>query len=165
MGNHELTCIKRRPKMKNYFIKIQLALVLSNFVLIECKLSDERLCADPDCSVLLGVGKTVLKYFAKDEGMLSFANNKPVKIFSKGAGSNPDLWGVMIDGRRGYINKGHLQEQRVYARDLKFTVPTEFNQGVKEEEELKEAEGEKQEESKEVKEEEKNNDNKKEKKN
>jgi len=46
--------------------------------------------------VLLGVGKTVLKYFAKDDGMLSFANNKPVKIFSKGAGTNPDLWGVMV---------------------------------------------------------------------
>merc|ERR1712126_283852 len=127
MGNHELTCIKRRPKMKNYFIKIQLALVLSNFVLIECKLSDERLCADPDCSVLLGVGKTVLKYFAKDEGMLSFANNKPVKIFSKGAGSNPNLWGVMIDGKRGYVNKAHLQEQRAYRKDLEFTVPTEFS--------------------------------------
>jgi hypothetical protein len=42
------------------------------------------------------VGKTVLKYFAKDEGMLSFANNKPVKIFSKGAGTNPNLWGVMV---------------------------------------------------------------------
>ena len=40
--------------------------------------------------------KAVLKYFAKDEGMLSFANNKPVKIFSKGAGSNPNLWGVMV---------------------------------------------------------------------
>ena len=57
-----------------------------------------------------------------------------------------------------------MQEQRVYARDLKFTVPTEFNQGAKEEE-SKEAEVEKQEESKEVKGEEKNNDDKKEKKN
>ena len=45
---------------------------------------------------MIGHGRTVLKYFAKDEGMLSFANNKPVKIFSKGAGSNPDLWGVMV---------------------------------------------------------------------
>ena len=45
---------------------------------------------------VIGVGRTVLKYFAKDEGMLNFANNKPVKIFSKGAGSNPDLWGVMV---------------------------------------------------------------------
>ena len=46
--------------------------------------------------VLVGVGKTVLKYFASEDGMLSFANNKPVKIFSKGAGSNPDLWGVVV---------------------------------------------------------------------
>ena len=45
---------------------------------------------------MVGVGKTVLKYFASEDGMLSFANNKPVKIFSKGAGSNPDLWGVMV---------------------------------------------------------------------
>ena len=47
-------------------------------------------------AAVIGHGRTVLKYFAKDEGMLSFANNKPVKIFSKGAGSNPDLWGVMV---------------------------------------------------------------------
>ena len=53
-------------------------------------------CLHQNILVLLGVGKTVLKYFAKDEGMLSFANNKPVKIFSKGAGTNPNLWGVMV---------------------------------------------------------------------
>ena len=47
-------------------------------------------------AAVIGHGRTVLKYFAKDEGMLSFANNKPVKIFSKGASSNPDLWGVMV---------------------------------------------------------------------
>merc|ERR1712123_301885 len=140
MGNHELTCIKMRPKMINYFIKIQIALVLSNFILTEAKVSDQRQCADPNCSVLLGVGKTVLKYFAKDDGMLSFANNKPVKIFSKGAGTNPDLWGVMIDGKRGYVNKAHVQEQRVYRKDLEFTIPTEFAEPIPEEVKEKEAE-------------------------
>merc|ERR1711892_8984 len=140
MGNHELTCIKMRPKMKNYFIKIQIALVLSNFILTEAKVSDQRQCADPNCSVLLGVGKTVLKYFAKDDGMLSFANNKPVKIFSKGAGTNSDLWGVMIDGKRGYVNKAHVQEQRVYRKDLEFTIPTEFAEPIPEEVKEKEAE-------------------------
>merc|ERR1711892_122228 len=50
MGNHELTCIKMRPKMKNYSIKIQIALVLSNFILTEAKVSDQRQCADPNCS-------------------------------------------------------------------------------------------------------------------
>merc|ERR1711892_324562 len=140
MGNHELTCIKMRPKMINYFIKIQIALVLSNFILTEAKVSDQRQCADPNCSVLLGVGKTVLKYFAKDDRTLSFANNKPVKIFSKGAGTNPDLWGVMIDGKRGYVNKAHVQEQRVYRKDLEFTIPTEFAEPIPEKVKEKEAE-------------------------
>jgi len=96
MGNHELTCSKMRLKIRNFILKIQIVFILLSVKCLQAKVSDQRLCADPDCSVLLGVGKTVLKYFAKDEGMLSFANNKPVKIFSKGAGSNPNLWGVMV---------------------------------------------------------------------
>ena len=30
-----------------------------------------------------------------------------------------------IDGRRGYVNRAHIQEQRVYRKDLVHTVPTE----------------------------------------
>ena len=37
-----------------------------------------------------------------------------------------------IDGRRGYVNKGHVQEQRVYKKDLQFTIPTEFFKGPEE---------------------------------
>ena len=33
--------------------------------------------------------------------------------------------GSQIDGRRGYVNKAHIQEQRVYRKDLAHTVPTE----------------------------------------
>ena len=54
---------------------------------------------------VIGVGRTVIKYFAKDEGMLSFSNNKPVKIFSKGAGSNPNLWGVMVS-KSSFLSTG-----------------------------------------------------------
>jgi len=121
-SSHGLTCPKMRLNTK---IWACLGLLLVLIDPRQAKLSDQRLCADPNCSVLVGVGKTVLKYFASEDGMLSFANNKPVKIFSKGAGSNPDLWGVMIDGRRGYVNKAHIQEQRVYRKDLVHTVPTE----------------------------------------
>merc|ERR1711976_1155823 len=103
-----------------------LVLILGIFQIAHGRISDERLCADAECKTVIGTGRTVIKYFAKDEGMLSFSNNKPVKIFSKGAGSNPDLWGVMIDGRRGYVNKGHVQETRVHHKNLEFKVPTEF---------------------------------------
>ena len=37
-----------------------------------------------------------------------------------------ELSNVQIDGRRGYVNKAHVQETRVYQRDLQHTVPTEF---------------------------------------
>merc|ERR1712045_575604 len=139
-GKDELTCIKMRNKLRNITIVL---LLLASFSQIQCKVSDQRQCADPECKTVIGHGRTVLKYFAKDEGMLSFANNKPVKIFSKGAGSNPDLWGVMIDGRRGYVNKGHVQEQRVYKKDLPFTIPTEFFKGPEEVVEEKEENAEK----------------------
>ena len=47
-------------------------------------------------SALVGVGRTVVQYSAKEQGMLSFKTNKEVKIFSKGAGTKPELWGVMV---------------------------------------------------------------------
>merc|ERR1712183_1107406 len=52
MGNHELTCIEMGPRVKTYFfnIHIVLVLVLATLFFVECKVSDERLCADPDCS-------------------------------------------------------------------------------------------------------------------
>jgi hypothetical protein len=46
--------------------------------------------------VLLSEGRTLIKYHAKEAGMLSFDSNRHVKIFSKEAGSNPHLWGVMV---------------------------------------------------------------------
>merc|ERR1712013_615500 len=53
-------------------------------------------------------------------------------------------WGVMIDGKRGYVNKAHIQEQRVYRKDLEFTIPTEFSEPApteeKGEEKIKEEE-------------------------
>eukprot|EP00091_Calanus_sinicus_P007910 TRINITY_DN1926_c0_g2_i6.p1 TRINITY_DN1926_c0_g2~~TRINITY_DN1926_c0_g2_i6.p1 ORF type:complete len:526 (-),score=163.64 TRINITY_DN1926_c0_g2_i6:235-1812(-) len=50
MGNHELTWFKMRLKMKNYFIEIQIVLILTNFICLEAKVSDQRQCADPNCS-------------------------------------------------------------------------------------------------------------------
>jgi hypothetical protein len=36
--------------------------------------------------------------------MLSFASHRDVKIFSKGAGSNPQLWGVMVSMNKNILN-------------------------------------------------------------
>ena len=55
---------------------------------------------------------------------------------------------LQIDGKRGYVNKAHIQEQRVYRKDLVHTVPTEAAGSnsvpftTQEEEEVKEEEKE-----------------------
>lgn len=56
-----------------------------------------------------------------------------VRIFSKEAGSNPDVWGVEIQGRRGYVNKIHIKEEQTIIGNAKLIkVPTELltTQGI-----------------------------------
>lgn len=48
-----------------------------------------------------------------------------MKVFSKSAGSNLDLWGVEINGKRGYIPKECIRESKVFTKDLKYLVSTE----------------------------------------
>lgn len=44
--------------------------------------------------------------------MLSFDRDEPVLIYSFGGGSRPELIGVEIRGRRGYVNADHVVETR-----------------------------------------------------
>ncbi|XP_048518772.1 transport and Golgi organization protein 1 isoform X2 [Dendroctonus ponderosae] len=75
-------------------------------------LSDKRLCIDPQCSELIAEGKTRLRYNGIAPGMLSFARDEPVLIYSFGGGSRPELIGVEIGGRRGFVNADHVVETR-----------------------------------------------------
>ena len=43
-------------------------------------------------------GRTVLKYHANSNSMLSFGMNQPVRIFSKGEGVQEEIWGVEVRG-------------------------------------------------------------------
>merc|ERR1712087_604427 len=45
-GKDELTCIKMRNKLRNITIVL---LLLASFSQIQCKVSDQRQCADPEC--------------------------------------------------------------------------------------------------------------------
>lgn len=47
-------------------------------------------------------------------------------MYSKSAGSNKDLWGVDIQGRRGYVPQNFIVEYKTYQRDLQYELPTEF---------------------------------------
>lgn len=42
------------------------------------------------------MAKTLTTYYSNDKDILSFKTNVDVKVFSKGAGKRPDLWGVEV---------------------------------------------------------------------
>jgi hypothetical protein len=76
--------------------------------------------------VLLGVGRTTGQSSTGEKGMLSYSTNQVVHIFSKEAGENTDLWGVIIGGKRGYMDNGDVEVDRVYRKELQYIVPTEL---------------------------------------
>ncbi|KAH8412092.1 hypothetical protein KR222_010300 [Zaprionus bogoriensis] len=90
-------------------------------------LSDKRLCADEKCERIISMGTAKISYAAGEEGMLPFKIHSQIRILSKGAGSNPKLWGVEINGRRGYANKDFILEKKVFIKesDLTYELPVQ----------------------------------------
>ncbi|KAL6257027.1 hypothetical protein P5V15_011962 [Pogonomyrmex californicus] len=86
-------------------------------------LSDKQLCYDPNCSEPISMARTIIAYSANDREVMSFGINADVKVFSKGAGKRTDLWGVEINGKRGFAPKSFLKEYKVLKRDLLYEVP------------------------------------------
>lgn len=76
-------------------------------------------------SEVISLAKTLLVYSSPEIGVLSFRPQQDVKIFSKSAGARADLWGVEINGKRGYVPKNLLRETKVFKAKLEFLVPTE----------------------------------------
>lgn len=66
-----------------------------------------------------------MKYSSRAADIMSFGQNSNVLIFSKGAGTDPTLWGVDIKGKRGYIPARFVREIKVHFRgDLLYEVST-----------------------------------------
>ncbi|XP_039491682.1 transport and Golgi organization protein 1 [Drosophila santomea] len=88
-------------------------------------LSDKRLCADPKCEQIISTGIAKISYATGGEGLITFKINSPIRVLSKSAGSNRQLWGVDINGRRGYANKDFIMEKKILIKDkdLLFEVP------------------------------------------
>lgn len=72
------------------------------------------------------MARTKLAYNPGEEFMIGFRPNIPVRVLSKSAGSNPNIWGIEVGGRRGYAPKDRLREERIFVKtDLLREVPTE----------------------------------------
>ncbi|XP_046388781.1 transport and Golgi organization protein 1 isoform X2 [Ischnura elegans] len=123
--------------MFGYLKAVFLAIVLCSYS-EGSNISDQRLCYDPKCNEPLSLARTLLKYVKSYDGALSFQPGTKVVIYSKSAGSNPELWGAEVDGKRGYIPKKMVQEYQVFHPDstLKHIVPTaESDEPINKEEE------------------------------
>lgn len=72
------------------------------------------------------MARTMLNYSPIEPYMIPFQRNKIVRILSKAAGSNTNVWGIEVQGRRGYAPITHLQETEVIVKaDQLIEVPTE----------------------------------------
>ncbi|XP_037961143.1 transport and Golgi organization protein 1 [Teleopsis dalmanni] len=111
--------------MPNMYKYIYLIIVIAIAIRYNYALSDERLCADPDCKTIISRGKAKLKYMAGAKGMVSFNIHSDIRVMSKSAGSDKSLWGIEVNGRQGYAPKNYILESTVYVadQDLKYVVP------------------------------------------
>ncbi|XP_011694210.1 PREDICTED: transport and Golgi organization protein 1 isoform X2 [Wasmannia auropunctata] len=117
---------KINPSTNVSFLRI--ATILCAIPVCLAALSDKQLCYDPNCSEPISLARTILAYATNDPEVMSFRANVDVKVFSKGAGKRTDLWGVEINGKRGFAPKTFLKEYKVLKRVLSHEVPVdEFN--------------------------------------
>ncbi|KAH8308012.1 hypothetical protein KR059_004399 [Drosophila kikkawai] len=117
---------KMQPQLRDLFIGlVWICCCLPTSTWAQGTLSDKRLCADPKCEQIISTGIAKISYATGGEGLISFKINTPIRVLSKSAGSNKQLWGVDINGRRGYANKDFIMEKKILVRDaeLTFEVP------------------------------------------
>lgn len=94
------------------------------------QISDKRLCVDPECNSPVALAKTLRRYHSPDKYRLSFGPNEDVVIFSKSAGSDVNLWGAEINGKRGYVPKNLVRETRKI-KQPNLLIDTEITNGSK----------------------------------
>lgn len=76
-------------------------------------------------SEILSIGKTKINYPSPSKYVLSFKKNEEVRVYSKPAGKEQDLWGVEINGKRGYAPHMFIREEQILHKP-KVKVPTEL---------------------------------------
>nr|XP_012149900.1 PREDICTED: transport and Golgi organization protein 1 isoform X1 [Megachile rotundata] len=111
---------------RNLFINtlfLVIAIIFSAISQCSSALSNKRLCYNPDCSEPVSLARTTIKYAPNEPGLLKFDISAEVKVYSKEAGNRTDLWGVEINGKRGYVPKSFLKEYKIIHKNLKYEVP------------------------------------------
>lgn len=77
-------------------------------------------------AVPISIAVSTIQYYAGDPHMLSFKPRTQIRIFSKSAGSNMNVWGGEINGKRGYVPLHMIRETKVFTDKLEYVVSTEL---------------------------------------
>ncbi|KAK7790043.1 hypothetical protein R5R35_008249 [Gryllus longicercus] len=88
-------------------------------------ISNQRLCVDAKCKVPISHGSALVTYVPSEGGKLFVKKGDKVTIYSKEAGNDTSLWGVEVGGKRGYMPKSMIKEEKVFHKTQTFIVPTE----------------------------------------
>ncbi|XP_043239419.1 transport and Golgi organization protein 1-like isoform X3 [Amphibalanus amphitrite] len=103
--------------------------LVGNFGVITAKLSSHRLCYDKKCEEPVSRGMVLMRYTASEPGMLSVKPNDKVVVYSYPAGDNPSLYGVEVNGRRGYVPKNFIRELKMEKRPKRLVEVEPVRQG------------------------------------
>ncbi|XP_043197413.1 fas-binding factor 1 homolog isoform X2 [Amphibalanus amphitrite] len=103
--------------------------LVGNFGVITAKLSSHRLCYDKKCEEPVSRGMVLMRYTASEPGMLSVKPNDKVVVYSYPAGDNPSLYGVEVNGRRGYVPKNFIRELKMERRPKRLVEVEPVRQG------------------------------------
>ena len=83
----------------------------------------------------ISVGRTVLKYRANSNFMLSFNPSTPVKIFSKDVSDGGEIWGVEVRNSNRYLITGYYRNILSYSNYLR-NIPIHSSSRLRENEVL-----------------------------
>ncbi|XP_077075596.1 uncharacterized protein mia3 isoform X2 [Siphateles boraxobius] len=88
------------------------------------RFSDQKRCADEECSMLLVRGKAAKDFTGPDCRFLSFKKGETIYVYYKLSGQRSDMWAGSIGNHFGYFPKDYLNINHIYT-EKELEVPTE----------------------------------------
>ncbi|KAH9512301.1 hypothetical protein Btru_041417 [Bulinus truncatus] len=112
-------------KLRVLFLLLILLISNINYAAKIESISNKRLCADKECTVVISRGKALTSHLTSQPFFLSFRKDEIILIKSKSAGNNPRLWGGEVNGKRGYFDRNFVREMTVFVKEPQYLVNTE----------------------------------------
>ncbi|GIZ00943.1 transport and Golgi organization protein 1 homolog [Caerostris extrusa] len=106
-------------------------IVFSTFFSVVAGEAYYGMCADHTCSKPIGRGVVLLRYSPPEHDRLRLQPNQEFEIYVRNYGEKKNLFGIMLNGQKGYVPFNAVQERRSYIKDLvPAAIDFVYNQGA-----------------------------------